>query len=200
MIFSKRPPAQAITLHADGIVNVIKTPIVIINPQTKKEFRSQGIWDTGATGSAITVSMVKQLGLIPAGKSKVKGVHGGEKIKDVYYVIVGLPNRVAFALMAVECDKLSEDDSEGMLLGMDIITLGDFAITNSNGKTIMSFRVPSQGKIDFVETERIKGGKVATISPIVVERKPITLKQKVGRNDPCPCGSGKKYKYCHGKP
>jgi preprotein translocase subunit SecA len=28
-----------------------------------------------------------------------------------------------------------------------------------------------------------------------------TLKpgQKVGRNDPCPCGSGKKYKHCHGK-
>jgi preprotein translocase subunit SecA len=22
--------------------------------------------------------------------------------------------------------------------------------------------------------------------------------QKVGRNDPCPCGSGKKYKHCHG--
>jgi preprotein translocase subunit SecA len=24
-------------------------------------------------------------------------------------------------------------------------------------------------------------------------------KHKVGRNDPCPCGSGKKYKHCHGK-
>jgi hypothetical protein len=23
--------------------------------------------------------------------------------------------------------------------------------------------------------------------------------EKVGRNDPCPCGSGKKYKLCHGK-
>jgi len=23
--------------------------------------------------------------------------------------------------------------------------------------------------------------------------------QKVGRNDPCPCGSGKKYKQCHGR-
>ncbi|MGZ5099209.1 MAG: SEC-C metal-binding domain-containing protein, partial [Usitatibacter sp.] len=22
---------------------------------------------------------------------------------------------------------------------------------------------------------------------------------KVGRNDPCPCGSGKKYKQCHGR-
>jgi len=33
-------------------------------------------------------------------------------------------------------------------------------------------------------------------------RKPIktAASQGIGRNDPCPCGSGKKYKYCHGKP
>lgn len=28
---------------------------------------------------------------------------------------------------------------------------------------------------------------------------PIVNGPKVGRNDPCPCGSGKKYKNCHGK-
>ena len=28
---------------------------------------------------------------------------------------------------------------------------------------------------------------------------PIHVEKKVGRNDPCPCGSGKKYKQCHGK-
>jgi preprotein translocase subunit SecA len=28
---------------------------------------------------------------------------------------------------------------------------------------------------------------------------PVRVEQKVGRNDPCPCGSGKKYKQCHGK-
>ncbi len=27
----------------------------------------------------------------------------------------------------------------------------------------------------------------------------IKMTNKIGRNDPCPCGSGKKYKYCHGK-
>nr|WP_027872136.1 SEC-C metal-binding domain-containing protein [[Eubacterium] cellulosolvens] len=27
----------------------------------------------------------------------------------------------------------------------------------------------------------------------------IVKGKKIGRNDPCPCGSGKKYKYCHGK-
>ncbi|MBK6329053.1 MAG: SEC-C domain-containing protein [Bacteroidetes bacterium] len=25
------------------------------------------------------------------------------------------------------------------------------------------------------------------------------LEPKIGRNDPCPCGSGKKFKQCHGK-
>ena len=28
---------------------------------------------------------------------------------------------------------------------------------------------------------------------------PIVAGKKIGRNDPCPCGSGKKYKYCHGR-
>jgi preprotein translocase subunit SecA len=28
---------------------------------------------------------------------------------------------------------------------------------------------------------------------------PADAYPKVGRNDPCPCGSGKKYKQCHGK-
>jgi preprotein translocase subunit SecA len=28
---------------------------------------------------------------------------------------------------------------------------------------------------------------------------PVRVGEKVGRNDPCPCGSGKKHKQCHGK-
>ncbi len=31
------------------------------------------------------------------------------------------------------------------------------------------------------------------------KRKPFVKKENVGRNDPCPCGSGKKYKNCHGQ-
>ncbi|HWQ37078.1 MAG TPA: SEC-C metal-binding domain-containing protein [Burkholderiales bacterium] len=30
------------------------------------------------------------------------------------------------------------------------------------------------------------------------KKQPVKVEQKVGRNDPCPCGSGKKYKKCHG--
>lgn len=31
------------------------------------------------------------------------------------------------------------------------------------------------------------------------KQQPVRAEQKVGRNDPCPCGSGKKYKNCHGQ-
>lgn len=30
------------------------------------------------------------------------------------------------------------------------------------------------------------------------KQQPVRVEQKIGRNDPCPCGSGKKYKNCHG--
>jgi preprotein translocase subunit SecA len=32
-----------------------------------------------------------------------------------------------------------------------------------------------------------------------VKREPVKVGPKIGRNDPCPCGSGKKYKNCHGR-
>jgi preprotein translocase subunit SecA len=36
-------------------------------------------------------------------------------------------------------------------------------------------------------------------TPTAVKQQPIVVGPKIGRNDPCPCGSGKKYKQCHGK-
>jgi len=32
-----------------------------------------------------------------------------------------------------------------------------------------------------------------------VKQEPVRVEPKIGRNDPCPCGSGKKYKQCHGR-
>jgi preprotein translocase subunit SecA len=36
-------------------------------------------------------------------------------------------------------------------------------------------------------------------SGVAVKQQPVKAAPKIGRNDPCPCGSGKKYKHCHGK-
>ena len=43
--------------------------------------------------------------------------------------------------------------------------------------------------------DEVPGGSADDAPP----QRPAQAGVKVGRNDPCPCGSGKKYKYCHGK-
>jgi preprotein translocase subunit SecA len=48
-----------------------------------------------------------------------------------------------------------------------------------------------------VQAEAESNGEVAVAE--APKPKPVRVAQKVGRNDPCPCGSGKKYKQCHGK-
>ena len=40
---------------------------------------------------------------------------------------------------------------------------------------------------------------VSEANEVISKAKPVRSGPKVGRNDPCPCGSGKKYKQCCGK-
>jgi preprotein translocase subunit SecA len=56
------------------------------------------------------------------------------------------------------------------------------------------FNDPSEGTSAFKRAERpeAQGGRDAAVQTIKRDGK------KIGRNDPCPCGSGKKYKKCHG--
>ncbi len=52
----------------------------------------------------------------------------------------------------------SEIGNQGidLLIGMDIIGLGDFAVTNLNGVTQFTFRLPSVESIDFVNQPLIQ--------------------------------------------
>lgn len=47
--------------------------------------------------------------------------------------------------------------------------------------------------------EPVKNPFVPPSPPVGVKQKPVVAGKKVGRNDPCPCGSGKKYKHCCGR-
>jgi len=143
---------HALTYAGSGITHSIATPVEITNVATGQIGLTNGLWDTGATGSAITKSMASALGLVSFGKRKVRGVHG-VKETDVYYVNITLNNKnITLKAQVTECDELSSDNSVGLLIGMNIITMGDFAVTNYQGNTTMSFRVPSLQKIDFVSS------------------------------------------------
>lgn len=117
--------------------------------------------------------MADKCGLFPISKVDVLTANGTKKA-NVYLISILLPNNLVLPLLRVtEADLIGEAN---VLIGMDIISLGDFAITNLNKKTTFSFRMPSRCTIDFRPENEAK------LKP----------------NDPCFCGSGSKYKKCHG--
>jgi preprotein translocase subunit SecA len=52
---------------------------------------------------------------------------------------------------------------------------------------------------DYGANERDRYEPGGAGGDVAVKQEPIKVAPKIGRNDPCPCGSGKKYKHCHGK-
>ncbi|MGH9507325.1 MAG: aspartyl protease family protein [Terriglobales bacterium] len=145
--------------------------------------QATALWDTGATGSCITPAVADPLRLPQTGLRLV--YHGGGTgHAKTYLANIYLPNGVAIA--GVELAETPNTPQFGVIIGMNVITLGDFAVTNAGGQTWASFRCPSIEGIDYVaEANRIHFAGV-------------------NRNDPCPCGkrdaNGKpvKFKKCHG--
>ena len=61
---------------------------------------------------------------------------------------------------------------------MDIITRGDFAVTNRGGKTTFSFRIPSQADIDFVKDDNAANQKAFVLQR---QSKPSEQKRQSNR-------------------
>jgi len=68
------------------------------------------------------------------------------------------------------------------------------SINNDTIKYIMHVAVRKEEKIEREQVAK----ETSTNQDTTLKRKPTVKNTRVGRNDPCPCGSGKKYKNCHG--
>lgn len=49
-----------------------------------------------------------------------------------------------------------------------------------------------------MERQKVAEGEAVQSDKDQVKKQPVRKEEKIGRNEPCPCGSGKKYKQCHG--
>ena len=91
-----------------------------------------------------------------------------------------------------QIDPLREYQSEGFAMFESMVE----AIEEDTAKYVMKAEIRNN-----LEREEVAKGQA--VNPKEdggeVKRKPIRKSEKVGRNDPCPCGSGKKYKQCHGR-
>lgn len=103
------------------------------------------IWDTGCAMTTVKSSLLKSLGLESKESISINTVSGTTE-HDVYYVDLLLPGGFALKHHKVIAGEQNACD---VLVGMDVITMGDFAVTNLNGETTFTFRVPSECVIDF---------------------------------------------------
>src|SRR3989475_6756445 len=109
--------------------------------------------------------------------------------------------REAFELFGamVEAVKLEVTKT---LTAVEIRTQDDIKPDDqSHIENVRPIHPTSGGGMEEPEPEYGSNGDVALAEAATKKKaQPIVRHtQKVGRNDPCPCGSGKKYKHCHGK-
>ena len=108
----------------------------------------QGLWDTGATASVVSQRIPDACGLVQIGWAQIQHVGSAAPERaPVYEADVYLPNMVRCPAVEVIQGFLAEGID--VLIGMDIITRGDFAVTYPEGRTQFSFRIPPEADIDF---------------------------------------------------
>jgi predicted aspartyl protease len=148
---------KALTLKAPGIARNIVFPVVINQSETlcqkfgldKIEADVYALLDTGATNTSISDTLAASLGLKPVGRYKVEAA-GGVHMAAAYSIDVLFRNMVSFT--NIRSAAFVKNDQFDIIIGMDIITLGDLAITNANNRTVVSFRVPPDTEhIDYVK-------------------------------------------------
>lgn len=170
---------QAFTTTYAGRSNVLTNKVLVAEafdlsvrstPSTKpQEFMA--IWDTGATNTVITQKIVDACGLRPTGQCIVH-TPNGQMITDTYLISLMLPNNAGIPELKVSRGQVFGDAE--VLIGMDIIGAGDFAVTNNGGKTTFSFRIPSTTTIDFVK--EINAAKNSTPPMNRAERRRLAKK------------------------
>ena len=101
----------------------------------------------------------------------------------------GLPERPKPVLpFSDEDEEYEEDDDEEALV----------AANSEQRRAALSAVEDFTRNIQRKKDKEMAALQFAGGSDTATENKPATSDKKAGRNDPCPCGSGKKYKKCHG--
>lgn len=170
------PKSSSFSTRSNGLRNELRNECGIsvafdpASPPTAPDIKKfSAIWDTGATNSVIMQRVVDALGLIPIGIANVGGIHGVGRC-EVYLVNVYLPNGVNFSGVQVTKGNIGGCD---MLVGMDIISTGDFVVTNFEGKTIFCFRHPSSAAIDFVAEHQVALQREQVVAQAQARRQPL---------------------------
>jgi predicted aspartyl protease len=155
---SKHIEYRAFITVYEGLTSEISTPVRLEPLITSDknllgtQIEIEALWDTGATMTCIKPSLWNKLKLRQSElvESIIMSGIGGDVEADGTLVSIWLTPNFVIAL----CPAYIADfpGGEELLIGMDIIGMGDFAICNADGKTSFSFAIPPfPDRINFAD-------------------------------------------------
>lgn len=133
----------------------IVSEIVISSPDDASlvSTRIRALWDTGCSQSVISKRVADFLRLQPDGIQRMRSPFGGSAICDIAKVkICVVLGGIRIPIdVAINPDPNSDPDCD-ITLGLDFITLGDFAISHDGEALTLSFCYPPAGfPLDFTQ-------------------------------------------------
>ena len=128
-----------------NLVENVFTECDIYTADGRKFHTERAMWDTGSDSTIISSRIVKELNLQPYKEGGIADI-GGATRSNIYLVHVLVPTGDVVTYVEVMESDFEDID---VLIGMDVISFGDFVLTNADNKTIFQFRTPSVGGVEL---------------------------------------------------
>lgn len=147
---SNEPPAEIQVFSFTS--TIVGRSLRLVNSATIKRgdasITVDAQWDTGASNTCIAMDVARALNLPVTGMAMMQTPSGMREM-PTYMIDLLLPNGVTITDLAVIGSEIGSQGI-GVLVGMDVITFGDFSVSCKDGLTRFSFRIPSLEHADFV--------------------------------------------------
>lgn len=137
------------------------------------------------------------------------------KERNVYNVLLSNPDQIVEGTISELAQRFNMTDSEflGFVDGINTsLVTGEYDLESFTGDSFVRleydlktlYRNMLEAQAEWLYNLPQWNTLLTDIERHTIKRdynktKTVVKKKKIGRNEPCPCGSGKKYKLCHGR-
>ena len=129
------------SISLGSLADEIVTECEFVSLEQQRRVKAlRAMWDTGSNATILSTKLVSELRPDQFGQGGMTGI-GGQSEGDTYLMHVSLPTGDIITYQEVYEANLGDYDA---IIGMDIITRGNFHLDCDHGETLFSFELPNE--------------------------------------------------------
>ena len=129
------------SISLGSLADEIVTECEFVSLEQQRRVKAlRAMWDTGSNATILSTKLVSELRPDHFGQGGMTGI-GGQSEGDTYLLHISLPTGDIITYQEVYEANLGDYDA---IIGMDIITRGNFHLDCDHGETLFSFELPNE--------------------------------------------------------